>query len=128
MPRTIAIVDGPDPVDKFVGSRLRAERIRMGWSQADLGLAIGVTFQQVQKYERGVNRLSASMLVRSSKALGVPVAEFFPPDDQDVAASDRVELHALKGGSALAQAFAAMGPGERALLVQIARTFARQPD
>lgn len=124
MPRTIALVDGPDPVDRYVGDRVRAERIKLDWSQSDLGKAMGVTFQQVQKYERGTNRISASMLVRTAKAFGVPVADFFPPADFELKASQRVELDAVKGGAALTGYFMAMDSGRRSLLVQIAKEFA----
>ena len=128
MPRTIAIIDGPDPVDRYVGDRVRAERIKLGWSQSDLGKAIGVTFQQIQKYERGTNRVSASMLVRTAKALGVPVADFFPPAEMELKPSERVELKAVKGGAALTGYFMAMDGGRRSLLVQIAKEFAAQGD
>lgn len=70
----------PDPVDIVVGHRTRVLRKLKGLSQQVLGEKIGVTFQQVQKYERGANRISVSMLVRISKALGVPVSEMFPPE------------------------------------------------
>ncbi len=125
MPRSIAKVDGPDPVDCYVGDRVRAERIRMGWSQTELGQAIGVTFQQIQKYERGTNRVSASMLVRTAKALGVHVGDFFPPDDLALKLGERVELKALKGGAALSEYFLAMDAGQRSLLVQIAKEFSQ---
>lgn len=125
MPRTTALVDGPDPVDCYVGDRVRAERIKAGWSQTDLGRAIGVTFQQIQKYERGANRVSASMLVRTAKALGVPVVDFFPPADLELKPGERVELKAVKGGVALTHYFLAMDASRRNLLVQIAKEFAQ---
>ncbi len=64
-------------VDAYVGSRVRLRRTLIGMSQEKLGDAIGLTFQQVQKYERGANRISASMLHRIGKALDVPVSFFF---------------------------------------------------
>ena len=69
--------DGPDPIDRHVGRRLRARRTLLGMSQTSLAQALGLTFQQVQKYERGANRISASALFRLSRALDVPVAFFF---------------------------------------------------
>lgn len=69
--------DGPDPIDKFVGSRVRARRVGLRISQTKLGDAIGVTFQQVQKYENGTNRIGASNLYKISKTLSVDVAFFF---------------------------------------------------
>ena len=69
--------DGPDPVDKYVGSRVRARRVGLRISQTKLGEAIGVTFQQVQKYENGANRIGSSNLYKISKTLGVNVAFFY---------------------------------------------------
>ncbi len=66
-----------DPLDKYVGTRIRARRLVVGWSQTKLGEAIGVTFQQAQKYENGTNRIGASNLFKASKALGVEVAYFY---------------------------------------------------
>ena len=67
----------PDPVDLNAAAILHAFRSWRGLSQDDLGKAIGVTFQQIQKYEKGINRMSASTLYRLSRALDVPVIEFF---------------------------------------------------
>ena len=58
----------PNPVDKYVGSRVRMRRIMLGMSQEKLGEALGLTFQQVQKYERGVNRIGASRLFPVSES------------------------------------------------------------
>ena len=68
---------GPDPVDAHVGGRVKLRRILVGLSQSQLGEAIGLSFQQVQKYERGGNRISASMLYRIAQVLDVPVSFFF---------------------------------------------------
>ncbi len=68
---------GPNPVDMLVGSRIRLLRKRRKMSQAELGKALGVTFQQVQKYENGKNRVGASRLHLVATALDVPVSEFF---------------------------------------------------
>ncbi len=65
------------PVDTHVGSRLRQRRALLGMSQTDLGNAVGLTFQQVQKYERGFNRISSSRLFEFAKVLDVPVEHFF---------------------------------------------------
>src|SRR5579863_2532749 len=69
--------DGPDPIDVYVGSRLRERRVSLGMSQTVLADRLGLTFQQVQKYERGANRLSASALWRAGDAVNVPVSYFF---------------------------------------------------
>lgn len=67
----------PDPVDVHVGNRVRQRRTLMGMSQEKLGAALGLTFQQVQKYERGANRMGASRLHQISRILDVPVEFFF---------------------------------------------------
>ncbi|HUZ72847.1 MAG TPA: helix-turn-helix transcriptional regulator [Stellaceae bacterium] len=67
----------PHPVDVHVGARVRLRRTTLGMSQEKLGDAIGLTFQQVQKYERGTNRIGASRLYELSRVLDVPVSFFF---------------------------------------------------
>ena len=69
--------ENPHPVDVHVGSRVRLRRKFLGMSQERLGTAIGLTFQQVQKYERGANRIGSSRLWELSKVLSVPVSYFF---------------------------------------------------
>ncbi len=73
----------PSPIDVHVGSRVRLRRTLLGMSQEKLGEALGLTFQQVQKYERGVNRIGASRLFDISRVLDVPIGFFFddmPPE------------------------------------------------
>jgi Predicted transcriptional regulators len=67
----------PNPVDIHVGSRVRLRRTLLGLSQEKLGEAVGLTFQQIQKYERGANRIGASRLFEFSRILDVPVSFFF---------------------------------------------------
>jgi transcriptional regulator with XRE-family HTH domain len=67
----------PDPIDRHVGSRVRMQRVLMKMSQEKLGEALGLTFQQVQKYEKGTNRIGASRLQQISKTLNVPPSFFF---------------------------------------------------
>jgi len=67
----------PNPVDLHVGARVRMRRKFLSMSQTDLADALGLTFQQVQKYERGTNRISASKLHETSRCLKVPIAYFF---------------------------------------------------
>jgi transcriptional regulator with XRE-family HTH domain len=71
MPKT------PNPTDKHVGSRVRLRRLMLGLSQTKLADALGLTFQQVQKYEKGVNRISASKLQHISEFLQAPIPFFF---------------------------------------------------
>ena len=73
--------DKPNPIDVHVGSRVRLRRNMLGMSQEKLGEAIGLTFQQVQKYERGANRIGASRLLELSRVLDVPVAFFYDETD-----------------------------------------------
>ena len=75
-------------VDLSVGARLRQARLLAGASQEDVGGAIGVSFQAVQKYENGENRLSAGRLAAAAKYLGVPMSFFFQDDTEPQAASD----------------------------------------
>jgi transcriptional regulator with XRE-family HTH domain len=76
--------DGPDPVDVHVGQRVRLRRSMLGISQTQLAKSVGLTFQAIQKYERGENRISASRLHQFAQILGVPVASFFEglPNEQ----------------------------------------------
>jgi transcriptional regulator with XRE-family HTH domain len=67
----------PNPTDKYVGSRVRMRRMMLGMSQEKLGDALGLTFQQVQKYEKGTNRIGASRLQQIAHFLQVPVSFFF---------------------------------------------------
>lgn len=67
----------PNPTDKHVGSRVRMRRMMLNMSQEKLGNALGLTFQQVQKYEKGTNRIGASRLLQISNILQVPVSFFF---------------------------------------------------
>lgn len=67
----------PNPIDRHVGARVRMRRLLVSMSQERLGEALGITFQQIQKYEKGANRIGASRLQQISKILGVPVEFFF---------------------------------------------------
>jgi transcriptional regulator with XRE-family HTH domain len=78
----------PNPVDRYVGSRVRMRRMMLGLSQEKLGEALGLTFQQVQKYEKGVNRIGASRLQHLANVLQVPVAFFFEASPLTVPAAE----------------------------------------
>lgn len=77
----------PNPIDVYVGARLRLRRSLLGLSQEALGAALGLTFQQVQKYERGANRIGASRLFDLARALGVDVDYFYEDMGEEVAAA-----------------------------------------
>jgi len=105
----------PNPIDKHVGSRVRMRRMMLAMSQEKLGDALGLTFQQVQKYEKGTNRIGASRLQQISTILEVPVAFFFEgaPEAAGVRSSGKdapspayvVEFLATSDGLALTKAF-----------------------
>ena len=92
MSRTPGFVDGaegddkgtrrPNPIDVHVGSRVRFRRMLLGMSQEKLGEKLGLTFQQVQKYEKGINRIAAGRLFTIAQALGVDVSYFYEGQDK----------------------------------------------
>src|SRR3954462_3839320 len=118
-----------DPVDVAVGARIRLLRKVRGLSQQALAQAAGVTFQQIQKYERGANRVSASMLTRIAKTLGVPVAEMFGENSASSGAVDEVAaLLAEPGALELLKASAGLPRGvSRSALVEFVRSLRSQP-
>ncbi len=85
----------PNPVDIYVGARVRLRRTLLGMSQEKLGEAIGLTFQQVQKYERGANRIGSSRLYDLSRVLDVPVAFFFADMPDTVASSSPAQRRGM---------------------------------
>ena len=87
----------PSPIDIHVGSRIRLRRTLLGMSQERLGEALGLTFQQVQKYERGVNRVGASRLFDLSRVLDVPISFFFDDMPEPLAQSHGPQNASLGG-------------------------------
>jgi transcriptional regulator with XRE-family HTH domain len=84
------------PVDAYVGKRLRLRRTMQGMSQDALGKMIGVTFQQIQKYEKGVNRIGSSRLYHFAKALSIPISYFFEGyEDDGFAKLPEIEIEGL---------------------------------
>lgn len=85
----------PNPIDIHVGSRIRLRRTMLGMSQEKLGESLGITFQQIQKYEKGTNRVGASRLQNISGILNVPVSFFFEdaPGDQGVTPTGMAEAN-----------------------------------
>ena len=94
---------GPNPVDIHVGARVRLRRTLLGLSQEKLGEAIGLTFQQVQKYERGATRIGSSRLFDLSRVLDVPVGFFFEDMPSTVASRSPAQIRgnefAMQGGA-----------------------------
>lgn len=108
----------PDPVDVHVGKRLRLRRVLQGMSQQKLAEAVGLTFQQVQKYERGVNRIGASRLFQLAQVLDVPISYFF--DDM----SGEAARGALPGFAETGSSFEGAPMGKREAL-ELVRAYAR---
>jgi len=121
----------PNYIDVHVGSRIRMRRLLISMSQEKLGELLGITFQQVQKYEKGSNRISASRLFYTAKILGVPVQSFFEdlPGSEDEQgfkeSSDEANVMASlmnAEGIQLAKAFReADSATKRKLIAQLAR-------
>jgi len=122
---TLRSAHAPDPIDVAVGARIRLRRRDIKVSQSTLADALGVSFQQVQKYERGFNRISASMLVRTARALGVQAAWLLgetddaPPIDGGV-----TDLLATATGQALLRAAGRLPAVRMPALVRVAQALA----
>jgi transcriptional regulator with XRE-family HTH domain len=117
----------PHPIDVAVGHQLRAIRKSKGLSQSQIGDGLGVTFQQVQKYERGTNRISASMLVKAARLLGVSPASILPADDAAEAPNPAIMalIAQMRGGEDLIQYYGQIrSSAHRRALVLLARAMA----
>jgi transcriptional regulator with XRE-family HTH domain len=129
----------PNPIDAHVGSRVRLRRMLLGISQEKLGERLGLTFQQVQKYEKGVNRIGASRLFDLSTVLGVPISFFyedapagesrvqafpgFAETTQNNADSNILEFLATREGLELNKAFARIQDVKtRRAIIELVRT------
>jgi transcriptional regulator with XRE-family HTH domain len=121
---------GGDPRDAEIGLRVRTLRLQRGLSQTELGGLISVTFQQVQKYEKGANRISAGRLQRIAEALGVPISFFFAAGNvQKSAPGNGGELEfsflEAEGALRLARAYARIKqPGVRLKLLRLTEAIA----
>jgi transcriptional regulator with XRE-family HTH domain len=116
-----------DPVDVHVGSRVRMRRTLLGLSQEKLGEALGLTFQQVQKYERGANRIGASRLHQISRILDVPVTFFFEEMPTALRAGDSAGAQAASG-LAEAQAGFEQDPLAKRETLELVRAYYRITD
>lgn len=81
----------PNPIDVHIGARIRLRRTAIGLSQEKLGEALGITFQQIQKYEKGTNRVGGSRMAAIAECLSVPVAHFFEEAPSATSTPDRFE-------------------------------------
>jgi transcriptional regulator with XRE-family HTH domain len=134
----------PNPMDAHVGSRVRLRRMLLGMSQEKLGESLGLTFQQVQKYEKGVNRIGASRLFELSKVLGVPVQFFYEQAPEIEGVSDGnfapgftergsetyvVDFLSTREGLELNKAFVRISdPKVRRAIVELIRSLAGEAD
>lgn len=130
----------PNPIDIHVGSRIRLRRTMIGLSQEKLGESLGITFQQIQKYEKGTNRVGASRLQNIASILGVPVAFFFedaPSDDgnqpgglaEGSSTGYVVDFLSSSEGLQLSRAFARISdPKVRRKLIELAKTLADEEE
>jgi transcriptional regulator with XRE-family HTH domain len=100
----------PSPIDAHVGSRIRLRRTLMGLSQERLGEALGLTFQQVQKYERGANRVGASRLFDLSRVLDVPISFFFDDMPEPIGGSPHTNGISGRRSYAFAEPQEGFGP------------------
>lgn len=120
---------GPDPIDIEVGHRIRVRRKWLGVSQSTLAEHLGVSFQQVQKYERGANRVSASMLVRIAKKLETSVGELVGESAEPVADASLFEKLAVPGAVQLLEAFASVQqPSLRTAILNLTRSLIEDAD
>ena len=125
----------PNPTDIYVGSRVRMRRKMLGLSQEKLGEKLGITFQQIQKYEKGTNRVGASRLQAMAGALEVPVSYFFPdaaasaenPGMQEEGAGFMMDLMSTSEGLELSRAFVRIGNAKvRRKVVDLVRALAEE--
>jgi len=120
---------GPDPIDVAVGHRVRVRRKWLGISQSTLADHLGVSFQQVQKYERGANRVSASMLVRIAQKLETTVGELVGETAEPVSDPSLFEKLAVPGAVQLLEAYATVQqPSLRTAILNLTRSLIEDAD
>lgn len=113
-------------IDALLGVRIRAQRESLGWTQADLARAIGLTYQQVQKYETGVNRISVARMLAMAEALGAPLIDLLPEarESDEGVSSDAPRA---AGARELARLFAAAPAARQRLILDLARALGGAP-
>jgi transcriptional regulator with XRE-family HTH domain len=128
-------VKNPQPVDRHVGARVRMRRMMVGMSQEKLGAACGITFQQIQKYEKGTNRMGASRLHHIARVLDVPIEFFYEGASSDQGSNGPImvdgqsrsmtDFLATSEGLGLVRAFTAIkDPKVRLRIVDLAKAVA----
>ena len=129
--RRTVIIDGPDPIDKYVGGQLRLRRAQIGMTQSDLGSKLGLSFQAVQKYETGENRISASRLYQLSRVLDVSMGYFFEGLDGAGQADDETvnsDLSRKEAAMVLGSYYRISDPRLRSACLLIMGRMADRPD
>ncbi len=117
--------DAPDPIDIHVGRQLRIHRLALGVSQQDLAEALSVSFQQIQKYESGANRISASKLYKAARALGIApsaVFEGLEVDDNPSTLGQFADFIAAPSSNRLAAAFPQLTLAQQRILADLVET------
>jgi transcriptional regulator with XRE-family HTH domain len=120
--------ESPDPIDVEVGHRMRLRRKSLGITQTGLAVHLGISFQQVQKYERGVNRVSASMLVHTARFLRTTVADLVGETPDAKANEELLEQLSVPGTAPLVQAYSRVQPSLRSAVLQLVRVMADEAD
>lgn len=119
----------PNPVDVHVGGRVRQRRLLLGMTQSDLAEALGLTFQQVQKYERGANRIGASRLFHLSQILDVSIEYFFGDMPADVAAKSPAQWRGARWrGSVKNPVSREIDPMAKRETLELVQAYYRIPD
>jgi len=119
-------LDPADPIDVAVGARICIRRRALGLSQGALGAKLDLSFQQIQKYERGANRVSASMLVKMARALECTAAGLLGERDGQPSDADALHLLTSAGAIQLLTAYSEITDGSsRTALIGVARALAR---
>lgn len=127
--------DGPNPIDIHVGTRIRIRRTMLGLSQEKLATGLGITFQQVQKYEKGMNRVGASRLQNIAVILNVPISYFFADESSPLLATPNLDVDVVTSfvssqqGLELNRAFVKLDNAKvRNGVVQLVKSIARTED
>ena len=124
MPRRVTNSAGPHPVDTAVGERVRLRRLQLPMSQTELADQIGVTFQQIQKYEKGTNRISCSKLTEMAAAMECPISFFFSDgeDASEMIITENWDATQKEDGLRLIAAFGKIEKSKQKKLVALAES------
>lgn len=119
---------GPNPIDVIVGLNVRRARRAAGMSQSALATAVGLTFQQIQKYESGANRISASKLFNIAETLGIAAASFLPEQNAPAVPPSALYITRFAGLDEMLADYARLDPNQRRAIRQLINTLATPQD